>query len=302
MSRPRIYCECGCKEKVKSGNNFVLGHNGRGVKQSEETCRKRVKTRRANGGYECSEETRKRMRESSKKRIRKPHTEETKRKIGLRHKGKQISDKQREAATKKAKELWQDPKYRQMQIDSHNKYWSDNTNRERMSESCVKKFENKEERNKISNTLKQYHKDNPGIMQGVNNPMFGKKYTCSEEKKNNIAVALIEKYKNIEERIRVSCIHQNISRKEWTGFLNDEPYCQEFTKELKEFIKERDNFECQNPDCWKTSDILGIHHIDYNKKNCKIENLITTCLSCNARANTNRKHWKTVYESIVVRK
>ena len=35
--------------------------------------------------------------------------------------------------------------------------------------------------------------------------------------------------------------------------------------------------------------ILAIHHIDYNKKNNKEENLITLCRSCNVKVNFNRK-------------
>lgn len=186
-------------------------------------------------------------------------------------------------------------------INASNKYWSKPGSKERMSKACIKKFGDKEEGLKISRTLKQYHKDNPGLLVGKNNPMFGKTYICSEEKKNNIAVSLIEKYKNIEERIRVSCTHQNIGREEWIGFIGDEPYCQEFKKELKDFIKERDSHRCQNPDCWKTNNKLCIHHIDYDKKNCKIENLITTCLSCNARANSNREYWEALYKDIVVK-
>ena len=36
---------------------------------------------------------------------------------------------------------------------------------------------------------------------------------------------------------------------------------------------------------------LTVHHIDYNKQNCKESNLITLCNSGNARVNFNRKYW-----------
>jgi hypothetical protein len=42
---------------------------------------------------------------------------------------------------------------------------------------------------------------------------------------------------------------------------------------------------------------LEVHHIDYNKKNCKEENLITLCKWCNLRANYNRNYWKTYYQN-----
>lgn len=86
----------------------------------------------------------------------------------------------------------------------------------------------------------------------------------------------------------------------WKGGISCEPYCFEWSsKEFKDYIKERDSYQCLNPDCWKISKRLSIHHIDYNKKNCEPQNLITLCVSCNSRANKNR-HWhKAWYEAII---
>jgi len=75
----------------------------------------------------------------------------------------------------------------------------------------------------------------------------------------------------------------------WKGGISCEPYCDVWLdKEFKESIKARDNYMCQNPYCWNTNNKLTIHHIDYNKKNCNPNNLITLCRSCNVRANYNR--------------
>jgi len=35
-----------------------------------------------------------------------------------------------------------------------------------------------------------------------------------------------------------------------------------------------------------------VHHIDYNKKNCNLDNLITLCINCHAKTNYNREYWK----------
>jgi hypothetical protein len=84
----------------------------------------------------------------------------------------------------------------------------------------------------------------------------------------------------------------------WKGGISCEPYCDAWAdKEYKESIKKRDNHQCQNPDCWQTSKRLTVHHIDYNKKNCVPENLITLCNSCNIRANYNRNYWKKLYDA-----
>jgi len=85
----------------------------------------------------------------------------------------------------------------------------------------------------------------------------------------------------------------------WKGGISKEPYCQDWSKDLKEFVKERDGYKCMNPDCWGKDRILSVHHIDYNKKSCGAENLITVCRSCNSRANTDRKWHESWYKAIL---
>ena len=85
----------------------------------------------------------------------------------------------------------------------------------------------------------------------------------------------------------------------WKGGISKEPYCQDWSKDLKEFVKERDGYKCLNPDCWCRDDMLAVHHINYNKKVCGLENLITVCRSCNTRANTNRDWHKDWYQAIL---
>ena len=89
----------------------------------------------------------------------------------------------------------------------------------------------------------------------------------------------------------------------WKGGISCEPYCYIWLdKEFKESIKERDNYQCQNPDCRGTSERLTIHHVDYNKKNCGPENLITLCNSCNSRANFDREWYIAYYREIMRRR
>jgi len=89
----------------------------------------------------------------------------------------------------------------------------------------------------------------------------------------------------------------------WKGGISCEPYCDAWVdKEFKEDILERDNYECQNPNCWETNKKICVHHIDYNKKNCNPNNLITLCASCNSRANFNRKWHKSFYRKIMCHK
>lgn len=80
----------------------------------------------------------------------------------------------------------------------------------------------------------------------------------------------------------------------WRGGVSFEPYPREFTKQLKDKIKSRDNHQCQG--CGITDELLAVHHIDSDKKNCSEENLITTCQKCNNSAKRMRDYWINFYK------
>lgn len=89
----------------------------------------------------------------------------------------------------------------------------------------------------------------------------------------------------------------------WRGGVSCYSYCDIWRDgDYKESIKERDNYRCSNPDCRKISKKLTIHHIDYNKKSCGPENLITLCDSCNSRANFDREWHEAWYKAIMYRR
>ena len=106
-------------------------------------------------------------------------------------------------------------------------------------------------------------------------------------------------------RCRV-CFHLNNSgdnNPSWKGGISAEPYCEIWLdKDYKESIKERDGHSCLNPDCFKVSNNLVLHHIDYIKKNCHPLNLITLCRSCNTRANKDREWHAAFYKEILRRR
>jgi hypothetical protein len=84
-----------------------------------------------------------------------------------------------------------------------------------------------------------------------------------------------------------------------------EPYTLEFNERLKESIRKRDHCRCQL--CSKTQKQqikqlkkkLSVHHIDYNKENCKEDNLITLCLKCNNIVNKHRNWWKFIFHLMI---
>lgn len=88
----------------------------------------------------------------------------------------------------------------------------------------------------------------------------------------------------------------------WKGGIAAEPYCDAWLdKEYKESIKDRDGYKCLNPVC-VDGKYISIHHINYIKKNCKPENLITLCKSCNAKANFEREWHISWYKAIIYRR
>jgi DNA-directed RNA polymerase subunit RPC12/RpoP len=88
----------------------------------------------------------------------------------------------------------------------------------------------------------------------------------------------------------------------WNNGSSFLPYTPDFTVKLKEQIRKRDDYQCQNCSMTEEEHLtvrgqnLHVHHIDYNKDNCSEDNLITVCFWCNIRANANRDYWKNIYK------
>jgi len=77
--------------------------------------------------------------------------------------------------------------------------------------------------------------------------------------------------------------------------LSLSPYNIEFSRELKQKIRERDNFTCQicglneKQHLKKYKCVLINHHIDYNKQNCKEDNLLSLCIPCHSKTNGTKE-------------
>ncbi|HDY68434.1 hypothetical protein LCGC14_1872210 [marine sediment metagenome] len=80
----------------------------------------------------------------------------------------------------------------------------------------------------------------------------------------------------------------------WQNGKSFEPYSTDWTETLKRSIRERDNYICQVSGQYGNS----VHHIDYDKKNCNPDNLITLCKRCNSKVNSNRKYWTNYFQQI----
>ncbi|OGZ33308.1 MAG: hypothetical protein A2174_01035 [Candidatus Portnoybacteria bacterium RBG_13_41_18] len=164
--------------------------------------------------------------------------------------------------------------------------------------------------NKIPYHLHDYlfssGKENPMTGKtGNENPFFGKKH--SKEVKEYLSILRAGKGwekiygKEIAEDLKKR--YQKMMRGEknpsWAGGTSWEPYNEEFWQIRKEVLK-RDFFTCKvcglsEQDCFKKyKQPLHIHHIDYDKKNSNINNLVALCVSCHGKTifPKNRELWK----------
>lgn len=84
----------------------------------------------------------------------------------------------------------------------------------------------------------------------------------------------------------------------WKGGLSFEPYGLDFDNKLREQIRKRDGYRCQ--ECFRHQNELGyklpVHHIDFNKTNSIPENLIALCRNCHTQTNWNREDWTVYYQ------
>jgi hypothetical protein len=82
----------------------------------------------------------------------------------------------------------------------------------------------------------------------------------------------------------------------WQGGLSCEKYPVEWKETLRRSIRERDNYICQICNKQQGDKAHDVHHIDYNKKNCNPENLITLCVVCHAKTSYHRDYWKDYFK------
>lgn len=90
----------------------------------------------------------------------------------------------------------------------------------------------------------------------------------------------------------------------WQGGKSFEPYSKEFSSALKERIRFLGNYRCFICGCTQLENgmALDVHHIDYNKKNSSIQNLIALCVSCHRKTNWNREYWLKYFNEKLVRR
>lgn len=124
-----------------------------------------------------------------------------------------------------------------------------------------------------------------------------RKNIISETTKEKIRLARIGKHLSNITKKKISEANKGEKNANWRGGISFKPYSVDWTETLKRSIRERDHYICQL--CGKEPAIT-IHHIDYDKKNCNSNNLITLCKICHLRTNFNRKSWEDLFREIML--
>lgn len=338
--RRRKVCECGCGEYAKHGNKFIQYHQHRGKKQSYETIVKKVFA--YTGKWPMMEL---KLCECGK------CDEYIKSDYHRFVSGHQRRNKKSPEGSRKLKEKWQDPIWRQKVVAAQNegksrpevkkrrieiarKQFSTLEARERNSEARKKEWQDpvlrekfclarrngwpEESRKRKSQQVKEYAAD-PLVRERLSKQ--AKEWMEVPENRERISESVRQAWANNPElrQWRAEKSYEQMKRQwqdpdyifkmmgpnapGWKGGIQAEPYCEVWSdKDFKDFIKERDDYQCQNPDCPKTSERPCIHHIDYDKQNCRFWNLITLCIGCNSKANGNRDYWEYFYTEIMKEK
>lgn len=82
------------------------------------------------------------------------------------------------------------------------------------------------------------------------------------------------------------------------------PYPIEFNGQLRRSVRKRDNnicVLCKTPEsCYNRA--LSVHHIDYDKTNNNMSNLLSMCRPCHSTTNTSRPYWQQILSELQIKR
>lgn len=147
--------------------------------------------------------------------------------------------------------------------------------------------------------------ENHANMKGPNNPRYGKR--LSEETKQKIGAKsalrrgplnpMFGRKFGEDSRRKISESHADVSgakNPRWLGGKSFEPYCEKFTKHLKEQVRDSFNRKCVVCGASENGEKLAVHHVDYSKlQGCRGQRwaLVPVCRTCHSKTNHNRWQW-----------
>lgn len=226
------------------------------------------------------------------------HSEESKIKIGKIHIGIKPSN---ETLQKRSEAL-----KGRIFSDEHKKKLSEANKGKQHTEEAKRKMSEAKKGNKYTLGKKRSEESKKRISEAGKGKHFG--FHHSEETKRTISKAkkgnknMIGKHHSEETKRKISEAHigkyTGENSPSWQGGKSFEPYSIDWTETLRRSIRERDNYICQLCNRIQGDKAHSIHHINYDKKNNNPQNLITLCINCHSKTNTNREYW----ENILIKK
>lgn len=86
-----------------------------------------------------------------------------------------------------------------------------------------------------------------------------------------------------------------INHPNWLGGPRQYPVG--WNEKYKEVIRTRDKRTCKVCGIPENGHKHHVHHIDYERENLDVKNLVTVCLSCHLKTNFNRDVWQNYFEN-----
>ena len=159
-------------------------------------------------------------------------------------------------------------------------------------------------KNPIRYWLGKKRQDMKGNQWNKNRPSWNKGKHWTDDFKEKVRKSVKKLWEDRKYRDRMVAIHLARTKGKmelhynWKGGKSFEPYPKVFNNTLKRIVKEIDGYICKLCDVKEKDhyEKLSIHHIDYDKNNCQISNLITLCRGCNSKANFGREQWKKYFQ------
>ena len=167
----------------------------------------------------------------------------------------------------------------------------------------------------IKRKISEAHKGQLGYWKGKKRPdisEYNRKYKIgtkhSEETRKKISETLkkhpnrywLGKKMSEKTKRKMGKAHKGEKNYFWQGGKFSDIYTTDWTDDLKESIRKRDDYVCQI--CGIHQDELerelDVHHKDYNKHNLNPDNLISLCHSCHMKTNNNRNYWVDYFKKL----
>ncbi len=104
---------------------------------------------------------------------------------------------------------------------------------------------------------------------------------CSIEHRKKLSESHKGYIMPISQRIKIGLAEKGENHWNWQGGKSREGYSVCWTRQLRNLIRKRDNYNCQI--CGSGKRPLDVHHIDSNKENNHSQNLVTLCRSCHTK-------------------